>query len=210
MSCIYSPSTTNVIHEPSVLANLHQKEGSASDDGRSNSCAKLMGKRFGVVLDGWLSRWVQWLVGAAVVAKILQACFPRSLIVLIINVFAKFPLFVVFTLCLRVSVLKRLLTTPTVWYYILAIISGRIATMFINGVRFSVVDGEINAQRLGLYGADQTVTGLGLISSIPCIDAAPSRIAPQRVRVLHIYACANAYTDVLTTACTPIHNTRLH
>ena len=68
----------------------------------------------------FVSRWVRWLVGCAVVTSVLVTVFPSELPAKIADGLALLLIGTLFGLCLRSSVVKSLLKVAVVIYYLLA------------------------------------------------------------------------------------------
>ena len=147
------------------------------------------GEGAGKALDRWVCRWIRWLTLSCIACVVLQNIYLSNLAARVISVFSILLLVVPWALCLRTSVVKSLLREAGVIYYLLSISVEITMLMMIYGPVFWRVDRDVEA-RAFVFCLEKAATGVGLISVLALGDAAPSRIAPRRMRLFLFFVMA--------------------
>ena len=111
LSSIQSPSTTNVIKEPFVVAELHTDDDAAP--GRHNFCSKFIGERHGMRLDAFMTKNIRWFLVGLIVSIVLVEIANGALsttwrsAALLVSAFAQFAVILPFAFCCRASVFGK-------------------------------------------------------------------------------------------------------
>ena len=158
---------------------------------------------------------MRWFFGIFLVGFALEAFFNQSLTTKFFGAFASLLVTVPLMLCLRVSVIKRLAGHASMYYYMAAIVGGRVtdvwiwyvlrfmwrflcvhtgtgtcAWMLFRGPQFWTLNGHIDTARVIGYSFEATIAACGLMVSLPLWDAVPIRIASLQVRRLYCLSIA--------------------
>ena len=187
-----SPHTTNVVKRPLILSLLHIDD---NGPGHASVYSKLLGAPAGARFDEWMCKYYRWIVPVLVVSVISPAVWPSlptSLARGISFLLASIP----YALSINTCILKKLVRTAGVWYYVLSIVSGSVCYALIFGQRFRNANKSTDVARQFAEVFNVVAAALGLIVGLACGDSVPPRLLSARFRTA-LFACVSMWKNVV-------------